>query len=322
MAIDLWPLFQIKKEVEFKQNELSISVDALPKQFIDGTLRVGHETRCKLLYGAPENRGGYGTIYLAKRLANEVLDICVKVPHTPSFSLCSEALIQWYVSDTLKKGGIHGAVPEIYDIFQYAGETRVSMSFIKGVRSLEWILASPTPEKTFMQLLEQVSLILAYLEEKISFDHRDLKGDNIWIRPTPVNYSLKVGGTVWTVAAPFQVVILDFGFSCLGGPDGNAVVSLSDGILPVIDPCPKDGRDLFQLIASLWSIPIFRAKMSEEFQKEIDALLSYKNKPYASLVKQTIETRWVYLLVSDSGFAHPPLHPLSLLRLGLRKIGT
>lgn len=314
MAIDLWPHFQIQKKIRFKQGELAIGVDTLPRQFIDGTIRIGATTRCRLIYGEQENRGGYGSIYRAKRLGSEALDICVKIPHTPSFSLCSEALIQWLIGETLKKAGIHGAVPEIYDIFQYAGETRVAMSFIKGVRSLEWVLNSSKPEKTFMLLLEQVSLLLAYLEETLGFDHRDLKGDNIWIRPIPVSYSLKVGDVTWTVTAPFQVVILDFGFSCLGGTDGNAIVSLSDGILPTIDPCPKEGRDLFQLIASLWSIPIFRSKMSEEFQKEIDLLLSYKNRPYASLVKKTIETQWVYLLVSDSSFAHPPLHPISLLR--------
>jgi serine/threonine protein kinase len=314
VAIDLWPHFQIQKKVRFKQGDLALAVDALPRQFIDGTIRVGGLIRCTLVYGTQENRGGYGSIYRAKRSSSEALDICVKIPHTPSFSLCSEALIQWRIGDTLNKAGIHGAVPEIYDIFQYAGETRVAMAFIKGVRSLEWIMTSPTPEKTFMQLLEQVSLLLAYLEEVLAFDHRDLKGDNIWIRPTPVSYSLKVGGETWTVAAPFQVVILDFGFSCLGGADGNAIVSLSDGILPTIDPCPKEGRDLFQLIASLWSIPAFRFKMGEKFQKEIDVLLSYKNRPYASLVKKTIETQWVYLLVSDSSFAHPPLHPLSLLK--------
>jgi len=316
MAIDLWPYFQIKKRVEFKQRDLTLSVEDLPRQFIDGSIRVEGGTRCTVIYGTQENRGGYGSIYRAKRICNgESLDICIKIPHTPTFSLCSEALIQWLIGDTLKKGGIQGAVPEIYDIFQYAGETRVAMSFIKGVRSLEWVINSATPEKTFIQLLEQVSLLLAYLEETLAFDHRDLKGDNIWIRPTPVNYSLKVGGTEWNVAAPFQVVILDFGFSCLGGSDGNAIVSLSDGILPEIDPCPKEGRDLFQLIASLWSIPVFRSKMSEAFQKEVDLLLSYKNRPYASLVKKTIETQWVYLLVSDSSFVHPPLHPLSLLEM-------
>jgi len=314
VTIDLWTHFQIPKMVRLTQKDLDIAVELLPKQFIDGRIRVAGATRSKIHYGAIENRGGYGSIYRAKRIASEITDICVKIPHTPSFSLCSEAVIQWFVGEALKRAKVLGAVPEIYDIFQYAGETRVAMSFIEGVRSLEWVLDSPTPEKTFLQILAQLSLLLAYLEEEVHFDHRDLKADNIWIRPTPIEYRISVGGCRWSVTAPFQVVILDFGVSCIGGGDGNAVVSLSDGILPEMDPCPKEGRDLFQFIASLWTVGIFRSKMSAEFQAEMDLLLAYRNKPYASLVKQTNEMRWVYLLVSDSEFSHPPLHPLSLLR--------
>ena len=314
VTIDLWTHFQIPRMIRLTQNDFDIALELLPKQFIDDSIRVAGATRCKIKYGVMENRGGYGSIYRAKRIAEKVIDICVKIPHTPSFSLCSEAVIQWFVGDALKSVQVIGAVPEIYDIFQYAGETRVAMSFIEGTRSLEWVLASPTPEKTFLQILAQLSLLLAYLEETVHFDHRDLKADNIWIRPTPIAYRISVGGVTWSVTAPFQVVILDFGFSCIGGGDGNAVVSLSDGILPEIDPCPKEGRDLFQFIASLWAVGVFRSKMSAEFQAGMDILLAYRNKPYASLVKQTNEMRWVYLLVSDSEFSHPPLHPLSLLR--------
>ena len=79
-------------------------------------------------------------------------------------------------------------------------------------------------------------------------DHRDLKADNLWIRPIPIDYSITVGGKKWRLRAPFQVVILDFGFACLGNEEGNAIVSLSDGIVPKIDPCPKEGRDLFHLL--------------------------------------------------------------------------
>jgi len=239
---------------------------------------------------------------------------CVKVPHNAAFSLCPEAIIQWITSDILIRAGIHGAVPPVYDIFQYAGETRFSMKFIKGVRSIEWILQSDNPEETLIQILAQVIFIMGYLEEQIHLDHRDLKGDNIWIHTVPIDYTLTIGGRPWRIRSPFQVVILDFGFSCLGASDGNAIVSLSDGILPEIDPCPKQGRDLFQLIASLWSIPEIRSKMGSSIQTDIEQLLSYKNKPYAALVKKSSQTHWIYLLVSDPHFQYSLLHPLSLLR--------
>jgi serine/threonine protein kinase len=310
--VNLWIPFQIQKEIELRQKSINLDSQLLPKQYIDGSIRVGGAIRCRVDYGTLEYRGGYGSIYRAKRILGDTsTEICIKIPHVSSFSLCPEAILQWMAEQSLESSGIRGAVPHIYDIFQYAGEVRMSMSFIEGVSLLDFILESASPERVFLQALLQISFLLAYLEETLHLDHRDLKGDNILIRLSPIEYTAKIGGVERKISAPFQVVLLDFGFSCLG-EDGQAVVSLSDGLLPRVDPCPKEGRDLFQLIASLWSVPFFRKKMNPAIQKEIEELLSYKKKPYASLVKQTREISWIYLLVSDSEFKHPPLHPLSL----------
>jgi len=218
-------------------------------------------------------------------------------------------------SNALITTGIVGAIPTVFDIFQYAGETRFSMSYVNGISCVEYIQASPTPEFSLVEILTQVSILLGFLEETIHLDHRDLKADNIWIRCEPVDYSVRLSGKRWTCRSAIQVVLLDFGFSCLGGADGVAVVSLSDGILPRVDPCPKEGRDLFQLISSLWSLPQIRSKMNAALVADIELLLSYKNKPYINLVRKTLDTNWVYLLVSDLEFSHPPLHPVSLLQM-------
>jgi serine/threonine protein kinase len=313
IPFDLWPPFQIQRTLHIKDGDIDIPLVSLPRQYIDGSIRVNGKERCKIIYGTVTNRGGYGNIYRCKRVTSIIEDICVKVPHNTSFSLCSEGVLQWIASETLRSIGIKGAIPEMCDIFQYAGETRISMKYVKGVSSIEYILNSPTPEITFIQIIVQACCILAYLEEKIYLDHRDLKADNLWIRNRPVTYEIPINGKVWKLSAPFQVVVLDFGFGCLGSADGNSVISLSDGILPKLDPCPKEGRDIFQLFVSLWSFKSVRERMSPTFQAEIDTLLSYKNKPYTSLIKQGIDTRWVYLLVSNPAFKYPPLSPLSLL---------
>ena len=315
--LDLDPDFQIDLQVTLDEQSIRLPVESLPKQYIDDIIRVkGGKSRCRLYYGAIENRGGYGSICLAKRATREeVTDICIKIPHNTGYCLCAEAIIQWLAYKSLAEVGIIGAIPRVYDIFQYAGETRFSMEYIEGVSSIDYIVGADEPGLALLQILAQVSLLLAYLEETIRLDHRDLKGDNIWIRPEPVSYSVSIEGRTWTVTAPFQVVILDFGFSCMGAEDGNAIVSLSDGILPKIDPCPKEGRDLFQLIGSIWSVPLVRTHIQANLAADIEQLLSYKGKPYASLITQSMKTRWMYLLVSDSAFRHPPLHPLSLLEM-------
>lgn len=315
--LDLLVPFQIPLQVNISTHDFTIVTTLLPKQYIDGSVRVSNGIRCKILYSHVLNRGGYGSILLANRtdLSGNSQEICVKAPHTSTFSSCPEAIIQWIASNALIRTGVLGAIPLVYDIFQYAGESRFSMSYVKGVSCVTYIIRSPTPETVVLEILAQVSILLGYLEETIHLDHRDLKADNIWIRLEPVDYSVRISGKTWKCKAPFQVVLLDFGFSCLGDSEGVAVVSLSDGILPRIDPCPKEGRDLFQLISSIASLPQIRERMSAALWADIELLLSYKNKPYIHLLRKNFNINWVYLLVSDLKFNHPPLHPISLLQM-------
>ena len=311
-SIQLEGPFDIKYILDFS-NGIPVPIDLLPKQRIDGRIMVEGRERCSISYGKQENRGAYGSIHRIKRTPSTGKELCVKSPHSPTFSIIPEAILQWHASELLKRAGIQGAVPHIYDIFQYAGETRFTMDFIDGCSALEAVTKASDPDGIWLKILGQTSLILGYLEERIHLDHRDLKADNLWIRPIPIDYTLEVGGIMWKLKAPFQVVLLDFGFACLGNDEGNAIVSLSDGIVPKIDPCPKEGRDLFQLIASVWSIPVIRERASKEIQDVMEGLLKFKNTSYVNIVKQTSHTHWIYLAVSDVRFRHPPLHPMSLL---------
>ena len=317
-AFQLWPAFQIPRTITLDQSEFILDVAVLPRQYIDGMIRsAGTPTlsRCKILYGSPIAHGRNGVILSSSRVPEKGEAICVKKPIQTQFSLCAEALIQWICSNALEAAGIYGAIPAVHDIFQYAGETRFSMDFIDGVSAVDAMLESPEPDTLWLQILAQAALILGYLEEHVRLDHRDLKANNLWIRQRPVQYSLKVGGIQWEITAPFQVVILDFGFSCIGSDSGNAVVSLSDGVVPKIDPCPKEGRDLFQLVASMWSVEEVRERVGAELAKDIELLLKHRAASYIDMVKDITKSHWwIYLTVSHRQFKHPPLHPVSLLQ--------
>ena len=317
VSVDLFPHFHIQKSITIRQEDFLISPSLIPKQYINGEIRaIGGARRCTLHYGPTVWRGGHGSISKVRRVEGErVDDICVKTPHVPQHSLCPESLFQWLAYTTLEGVGIRGAIPRVYDIFQYAGEVRFSMEYIDGVSSIQKIIEAENPDLVFLQIMAQTSILLGVLEERLRLDHRDLKADNLWIRPVPIHYSAFVGGIRWEIICPFQVVILDFGFSCIGGATGNAIISLSDGILPRVDPCPKEGRDLFQLFTSLWSIPELRARLSPVFAKDMEDFLSYRDISYATLLKQPSQPHWIYLLVSDPMFRYPPLHPFSLLRI-------
>jgi serine/threonine protein kinase len=311
-TIDLLPDFQIPYSVIFDKN-IDLPSTILPRQYIDGKIYAGKAIRCSIEYGRRENGGGHGNITRVIRTPSVASPVCVKSPHAPAFSLCPEAILQLVASRALRAAGIRGGIPHVYDIFQYAGETRFSMELIDGISAIDAIIRAADPGVMLLQIIAQASLLLGFLEETIRLDHRDLKADNIWIRPVPIDYSLKVGGVTWNLKAPFQIVILDFGFACLGSEEGNAIISLSDGILPKIDPCPKEGRDIFQLIASIWSIPVIREKVGASVREEMESFLAHKSVSYVDIVHRTMHTHWIYLAVSDREFRHPPLHPATLL---------
>ena len=135
---DLYPPFQINRKIYFNQSEFRINVSALPKQYINGDIRLlTGEKRCKIDYGKQIMHGGYGNITMAKRTDGTAEYMCVKCPRDAQASLSSEAIVQWLAANTLEGLGILGAVPHVYDIFQYAGETRYSMEFIRGVSSIQ-----------------------------------------------------------------------------------------------------------------------------------------------------------------------------------------
>jgi serine/threonine protein kinase len=315
---DLWSEFQIARVVELKQAEFFLDMNLLPRQYITGDVKlpgaITQPLRCKILDRGVVAEGRSGIIRRIQRTpAVGAQAVCVKIPKNPQQSLCPEALVQALCARTLQAAGVVGAVPAVYDIYRFADETRFSMEYVEGKSAIDAVLISPSPDTTWLQILAQAALILGYLEEHLHLDHRDLKADNLWIRPRAVSYSLKVGGVQWQVSAPFQVVFLDFGFSCIGGADGNALVSLTDGVIPLIDPCPKEGRDLFQLIGSMWSVPQVRERASPDIAADMELLLKHRAASYIDLVRKTIQSTWIYMAVSDLKFHHPVLHPISLL---------
>ena len=318
-GLDVWTPFQITEV----HGNLTVPLKGLPRQSITGVIQprvAGVPPRCRIFYDQTENKGGYGLIQRIRRQPAPpgAPELCVKSPHDAHYSLSAEALTQWLAASALEKAGVHGAIPHVYDIYEYIGETRFSMEYIQGKSAVDTVANSQggsphTVEGVWLQILAQASLLLGYLGETIRIDHRDLKADNLWIRWRPVDYTLRVGGVTWRLTAPFQVVILDFGFACLGGEDGNSVVSLSDGYLPALDPCPKGGRDMLYLVGSMWSLPSVRARMSAEFAREMDQLLSQDGANYNKVTQLTSASEWIILKVSDPAFKYEPLMPANLL---------
>ena len=230
-------------------------------------------------------------------------------------NLLQEGVLQHLAHTTAEKEGFGWCIPKVYDIFWRDQKVWFSMEYIPGIPVLDWFHQSGHHDHDFYFLLAQISLYLIYLETHLGLDHRDLKLDNLLIKQQPCKLEVAVKGKCWDLTAPFTVVLLDFGFACLGSKElrGKPVINLGDGILPPMDPCPKEGRDLFQLLTSFLRSPEFTQKISPALHKQIDTWLSIGSKSYGPMARRWSTENWTYLVASQRDFAIPSCCPLNIL---------
>ncbi len=248
--------------------------------------------------------GSFGILHLYSRtdLSGEKV-VIVKRPKyktSKATAFYHEALLQKHIHRTLKSHGFGYVIPEVYDIFQEMGTVGFSMEYIYGENCIRHCLQDVN--QLWPQLVFQVALYLYFLQDKICFDHRDLKYNNVWIRKKPVD--VKIGK--WSFKSSFQVILLDFGFACLGDKLRNTVVNLGDGTFDIDDKCPKEGRDMFQFIVSFWAEKDFRDRSNPFLQEWITEALTPS---YANLAARMNSFEWSYLLSQKKEFSMPHLEP-------------
>jgi serine/threonine protein kinase len=296
-------------------SNIHIPIDKFPIEDGAGNLLLEKSTLVSLIYGKKMFEGGYGNIYHCKRLENGTTkSVMVKKAKVPQSHLGEEGLLQWIARNTLKNYSLESAIPEVYDIFVSGKSLSFSMEYIEGDFPYVYLAKVENPDEFFFQILTQVSVLLYFLETDIFLDHRDLKANNLYIREIPVDYKVTIEGTIYHVKAPFQVLLLDFGFACIGDETGKTRINIADGIFPDSDPCPKEGRDLFHLITSFWSIPSIRERMTEATQREVDGWLHKDKKDFSKLTRKLNQTDWVYVVTGDPTFKYPKLQPLAILK--------
>lgn len=260
--------------------------------------------------------GSYGVLSLANRITPEKQELILfKKPRLSMMNLTQEAIVQYLAYKCLEAEGIPWAIPRVRDLFLKDTETWFSMDAILGINPEEFFRSSKSTEKDFFFLLAQISLLLWSLESHLSLDHRDIKADNLLLKLEPCVLQIQIHGKVWKLLSPFQVVILDFGFACIGsnGLRSRPLINLGDGVLPPMDPCPKEGRDMFQLLTSFFSIKSLSEKLSPRAITKIDGWLSVGKKSYGSMARRWSSENWVYLVASQSDFSMPSCCPARIL---------
>lgn len=291
----------------------SIELSRLPLFKSNTIFMTDSSAKTSLVLQTQIDHGSYGNLYTAKRGDAYVL---VKQPRMAEINLLQEAILQHLAHKALEAEGMSFAVPKVHDVFWKDKEVWFSMERIYGISLAEWFFHSKTPDFDTYCLLAQLCLILSVLESYLNLDHRDLKHSNVVLKSEPCSMKVKLENQTWSLQAPFTVVLLDFGFACLGSErlHGKPLVNLGDGVLPPMDPCPKEGRDLFHLFVSLLGLPVFRQSISPSLLTNLDAWLSVGTKSYGPMARRWSTEHWSYLVSSQPQFSIPSCCPLRILK--------
>jgi serine/threonine protein kinase len=286
-------------------SDFTIPESALPKQRVDGKVitKAGRH-RCSIIYQSIENQGRYGIIQACKRVEGGSRTVVVKRPRSPSLSLAPEAVLQALCYLCVEENGLSGAISKPIDLFLFANEVRFTMEYVDGVSFKKFIQGHTHSE--IVNCIMQLCCILFVLERELHFDHRDLRIENVWIRPLaePKTYKIQIDGFDHQFEFKFQVILLDFGFACLGDLARRVLVNLGESVFSPIDPCPKSGRDIYQFLNSC-----FENGIQERLSPEFIAVLKGWMKPYT-----VIATTLTYVTTYDLKFSLDSLNPIELLR--------
>jgi serine/threonine protein kinase len=296
----------------------TITPNILPKANVKGEI---HDTSgnfiCQLKPVSSLSYGTFGIIELFIRKGREEEhQVVLKRPRKKGVNLTVEAFFQKYLYEKFTEFGLSHAVPKVYDIFYHKsfGEVMFTMEYIRGDLLSIWCLeyiCKPGGIRLFVLLLLQIALVLEVLENEFHSDHRDLKVNNILVENIPLELNLFWHGRDRRVVFPFHVVFIDFGFACQGQ---DVDVRSLDGI-PVLDPCPKPGRDIFQILANFWSMPSLRGKIHTLWGKWIIERLSLTNTSYpcVKLCEMKNDLEWLQAVTDTKEFCAPLCAPARII---------
>lgn len=270
--------------------------------------------RVNLAFGDTMYEGSFGILkYCIRKInSNEYGTALVKQPKVEHDLLLSEALVQMYAYSSFASKGLSAHIPRVYDIFYYPDDRRTNsiskkqvwftMEKKEGIPIIQWLLSIPNPELVFVYVLGQICILLDCLHG-CGIDHRDLKADNILV--CEESCEIQVGSHVKSF--PFTLVLIDFGFSCVREFD------VSKGAFPALDPCPKEGRDMFHFLADLWSYQPLREKLGSLWEDWIQIRLTVQKKEYKQLAERAMTNNWIYLLSGKESLRVPLCSPIQIL---------
>jgi len=248
-------------------------------------------------------------------------EVYVKRPIIPGKSLLQEACVQKFVGGELHKIGFPTGAPRVLHIFRLRDDSICfAMEPIEHAYTLDIYLndmQSSMMSSLLVDCLLQLSAIVWHLNNIVGINHRDLKPSNFLIvKHTPVRKVLIIENEIIEISSSYSLTMIDFGFSCLGSVKTHIVDMSLSTVYPKLDPCPKDGRDLFLFVGMLY-IDYYH-KLPHTLQKLFESWLEDPNSSskLCHLMRKDGENtkQWLYFMAGNTGIHNLRSYPLRILR--------
>ena len=232
-------------------------------------------------------------------------------------SLFCEACFQIAGRQILRRFSLGDRVSRIADILRCMGNcVGFTMEPVLGEgllsAALQRHLDQPAKffESTVVGVIAELAALLLLLTGHLGMNHRDLKLNNIVVREAEKMMEFEVGGNMVRIWSVWSVYILDFGVACCEG--GVSATNL----IPRSDPCPKAGRDIFQLLTFLYMNRDVRQKLSPQLRLLIEEWLTLPGRNFAQFLREKGDEdgeQWLYYLLTSPKFSAPACEPAAIL---------
>jgi serine/threonine protein kinase len=273
--------------------------------------------------------GNFGTLYSATRESPKTTkSIFFKAAkQKEKNSIHIEGLLQALSYSVLSTYGFPWAVPRVLDIARHphldvvftiekCPDAKLFHEYLQS--NILWGEKKSHNDYILLTIISQLATYLAILEHELLLNHRDLTGSNVlMITPTDlISKTVSIGNVEWTLLISHKTILIDFGFAAIGSmPSRKTVVSAGD-FFSGSDLCPKEGRDLFLFLASLWKNPLVRQSVTHQTECLFKIWLTQSStgKQWGDWMEGfNVDIRSLYLLTIHESFSNKNTNPLSIL---------
>lgn len=236
-------------------------------------------------------------------------------------SLGCEAFFQYAARGILSEYGLDYMISRVHDIYRDPRIGNAVVFTMEPFLNIE-LLSNVLKERILqlediISLIAQVAVVLCILCQRLDMNHRDMKTTNILLCRCTDGYAMKDININekkrLTIKSQYCIKIVDFGFACSG--TGRQTLINATTFFPMSDPCPKTGRDLFQLLTTMYLCTRFRDTLTEPLSNLFKKWLTVPGNDYLAFLRNIGEDSldWVYLLLGSDKFNAPSCTPSAVL---------